>query len=122
MLAAADVLHALGEARPHRLPHASADWARMLAASALDTEAVSAVLEAAGRRPERRSWPAGLTDREVQVLRPLVRGLSMAQIGRELNISSSTVHTHVAHIYEKAGVSTRAAAAIFAMENGLLSR
>ncbi|HEX6489392.1 MAG TPA: HD domain-containing phosphohydrolase [Candidatus Dormibacteraeota bacterium] len=122
VLAAADVYQALTEARPHRAAHAPAEAARMAAAEALDREAFEAVLEAAGQREHapRRAWPAGLTDREVEVLRPLVRGQSMADIGRQLHISTSTVHTHVAHIYEKTGVSTRAAAAMFAMEQGLL--
>jgi DNA-binding NarL/FixJ family response regulator len=44
----------------------------------------------------------------------------MRQIGQTLFISPSTVHTHAAHIYEKANVSTRASAALFAMEHGLL--
>jgi len=56
----------------------------------------------------------------VEVLRLLARGRSMRQIGEVLFISTSTVHTHVAHIYEKVGVTTRASAALFAMENDLL--
>lgn len=124
VLAAADVFHALTEPRPHRPARPPAEAARQAAAESLDADAVGAVLAAAGQREHapRREWPAGLTDREVEVLRPLVRGASMAQIGRELHISASTVHTHVAHIYEKAGVSTRAAAALFAVEHGLLAR
>ena len=124
VLAAADVYHALTEPRAHRAPLDGAAAARQAAAESLDPEALDAVLAAAGQQGNapRREWPAGLTEREVQVLRPLVRGLSMAQIGRELHISASTVHTHVAHIYEKAGVTTRAAAALFAVEHGLLGR
>ena len=61
-----------------------------------------------------------MSDREVDVLRLLARGRSMRQIAETLFISVSTVHTHTAHIYEKAGVSTRASAALFAMENGLV--
>ena len=49
-----------------------------------------------------------------------VRGTTMRRISGQLFISPSTVHTHVAHIYEKTGVSTRAGAAVFAMENDLL--
>jgi DNA-binding NarL/FixJ family response regulator len=80
------------------------------------------VLEAAGQRRKqvRSGWPAGLSDREVEILRLLARGQSMRVISEALFISQSTVHTHVAHIYEKIGVSTRAGAALFAMENGLL--
>jgi DNA-binding NarL/FixJ family response regulator len=87
----------------------------------LDPQAVAAVLEAAGHTVRVRSaWPAGLTDREVEVLRVLARGASKREVARALFISPSTAHTHVVHIYEKLGVSTRAAAALFAMEYGLL--
>jgi HD-GYP domain-containing protein (c-di-GMP phosphodiesterase class II) len=123
ILAVADVYRALTEERPHRraLPPEAA--ARVLEAQpGLDREAVTAVLKAAGQRSQRKSppWPAGLSDREVEVLRLLARGRSMREIGERLFISTSTVHTHVAHIYEKASVTTRAGAALFAMEHGLL--
>ena len=48
------------------------------------------------------------------------RGCSEKTIAATLFISSGTVHTHVVHVYEKIGVSTRAAAALFAMEHDLL--
>lgn len=123
ILAVADVYQALTEDRSHRRALTPDAAARVLEAQpGLDREAVGAVLEAAGQRTRRPrgDWPAGLSDREVEVLRLLARGQSIAQIGKSLFISSSTVHTHVGHIYEKAGVSTRAGAALFAMENGLL--
>jgi HD-GYP domain-containing protein (c-di-GMP phosphodiesterase class II) len=123
ILAVTDVYQALTEERPHRraLPPEAA--ARILEAQpGLDREAVTAVLSAAGQRSERKRspWPAGLSDREVEVLRLLARGRSMREISDRLFISTSTVHTHVAHIYEKASVTTRASAALFAMEHGLL--
>jgi HD-GYP domain-containing protein (c-di-GMP phosphodiesterase class II) len=121
ILAAADAFHALTEHRPHRpaLDHAAA--AAALAEMPLDRDAVGAVLEAAGQpRPARREWPAGLTEREVQVLRLLAAGRSKRQIAAELVISQSTVHTHSVHIYEKCGVSTRAALAMFAMQHDLV--
>ena len=122
VLAAADVYQALVSERPHRPAHPPAQAAGALEAEpGLDREAVAAVLEAAGHRPaRRRSFPAGLTGREVEVLRLLVRGRSERQIAAELVIAASTVHTHIVHIYEKAGVSTRAGAAVFAMEHGLI--
>jgi DNA-binding NarL/FixJ family response regulator len=49
----------------------------------------------------------------------LAAGRSKRDIARELFISSSTAHTHVVHIYEKIGATTRASAALFAMEHGL---
>jgi DNA-binding NarL/FixJ family response regulator len=69
-----------------------------------------AVCEAAGHRIKKRAsgWPAGLSDREVEVLRHLARGCSEKKIGELLFISPGTVHTHVVHVYEKIGVSTMA--------------
>lgn len=126
LLAVADAYRALIEARPHR-PAASPDAAR----DALRSDAragrfeladVEAVLEAAGHVPDASvaAPPSGLTEREVQVLRLIARGRSNRDVARELHISPSTVGTHVEHIYAKAGVSTRAGAALFAMEHGLL--
>jgi DNA-binding NarL/FixJ family response regulator len=80
------------------------------------------VLEAAGQQPARRrgGWPSGLSDREVEVLRLVARGRSNRQIAAELVISPRTAEHHVQHIYTKIGASTRAAAAMFAMEHGLV--
>ena len=61
-----------------------------------------------------------MTDREVDVLRLLARGMSKKQIARALVIAPGTVHTHTVHIYEKLGVSTRAGVAMLAMEHGLV--
>ena len=68
----------------------------------------------------RRPSPAGLSEREVEVLRLLARGLPDKQIARTLVVSPRTVHHHVEHIYDKLGVSTRAAATLFAMQHELL--
>ena len=65
-------------------------------------------------------WPAGLSDREIDVLRLVARGLSNRAIAGRLVISPRTAEHHVQHIYTKIGASTRAAAAMFAMEHGLL--
>jgi DNA-binding NarL/FixJ family response regulator len=69
---------------------------------------------------QRASWPAGLTDRETEILRLLARGRSKKEIARELVIAPGTVHTHVTHIYAKIGSSTRAGAALFAVEHDLI--
>jgi DNA-binding NarL/FixJ family response regulator len=61
-----------------------------------------------------------LSEREVEVLHLLVHGLSNSQIGTRLHLSPKTVGHHVEHIYNKAGVTSRAAAALFAMETGLI--
>jgi HD-GYP domain-containing protein (c-di-GMP phosphodiesterase class II) len=126
LIATADAYHAMTEARPHRPAHEPAAAAAMLRdevrAGRHDAEAAEAVLAAAGHGAAagRRAWPAGLTDREVQVLRALARGGSNKQIAAQLGLSPKTVGHHVGHIYAKAGVSTRAAATLFAMEHDLL--
>jgi DNA-binding NarL/FixJ family response regulator len=89
----------------------------------LDRDAVAAVLEAAGQpRPRPPAWPGALTDREVEVLRLLAAGRSKREIAGRLVLSPATVHTHTVHIYAKAGVSTRAALAMWAMEHDLVGR
>ena len=79
------------------------------------------MLGAAGHRvPRRREGPAGLTAREVEVLRLLARGLSNKAIAERLVISPKTAGNHVEHIYAKIDASSRAAASLFAMQHGLL--
>jgi DNA-binding NarL/FixJ family response regulator len=87
-----------------------------------DADAADAVLRAAGHPAKRRrDWPAGLTNREVEVLRLLVRGLSNKEIAERLVISRKTAGNHVEHIYSKIGVSNRARASLFAMKHGLMT-
>ncbi|HKP58753.1 MAG TPA: HD domain-containing phosphohydrolase [Polyangiales bacterium] len=127
ILAASDVYCALREPRAHRPAfeqHAACDTLQgEVRAGRLDPGAVRAVLEAAAGRTSPAisgEWPSGLSDREVEVLRLLARGGSNKQIGAQLSISAKTVQHHVAHVYAKIGVSSRAAAALFATEHGLL--
>jgi DNA-binding NarL/FixJ family response regulator len=113
------------EPRPYREPRPADDAAQELRAEVragrLDAEAVEAVLGAVGHRvPRRREGPAGLTAREVEVLRLLARGLSNKQIAARLVITPKTVGNHVEHIYAKIGASSRAGASLFAMQHGLL--
>jgi DNA-binding NarL/FixJ family response regulator len=90
-------------------------------AGRLDADAVEAVLGAAGHRVHRRrDGPAGLTQREVEVLQLVARGLSNKEIAERLVISPKTVGNHVEHIYGKIECSNRAAAGLFAMRHGLL--
>lgn len=84
----------------------------------LATEATGATLSR--RSPSRRSWPAGLTDREVEVLRLAAKGLTTKQMANDLFVSPSTARTHLEHIYSKIHVSTRAAATLFAVEHDLI--
>jgi len=72
------------------------------------------------QRSVRRQWPKGLMDREVDVLRLIAKGMSRAQAAEELVVSESTVRSHLEHIYSKVGVTSRAAATMFAMENALV--
>jgi HD-GYP domain-containing protein (c-di-GMP phosphodiesterase class II) len=126
LLAAADAYQAMTQRRPHRDAYVPEVAARELESDArrgrLDAAAVREVLEAAGHTPARirSEWPAGLTSREVQVLRLAAQGMSNREIGASLSISPKTADHHIQHIYTKIGVSTRAGAAIFAMEHDLV--
>jgi HD-GYP domain-containing protein (c-di-GMP phosphodiesterase class II)/DNA-binding CsgD family transcriptional regulator len=123
ILAAADVLAALTAERPHRPARTDDEAAAALEADrTLDPDAVACVLAAAGRRdaPPRPRWPAELTDREVEVLRLIARGRTNREVAERLVISRKTVGRHVENVYAKLGVSSRAAAALFAMEHRLL--
>jgi HD-GYP domain-containing protein (c-di-GMP phosphodiesterase class II) len=125
LLAAADAYHAMTEPRPHREPLSPEQAAQVLAEEAgagrLDPEAVAAVLEASGQRAPRLERPAGLTEREAQVVAMLARGLQTKQVARALGISVKTADRHIQNAYRKIGVSSRAAATLFAMEHGLVA-
>jgi HD-GYP domain-containing protein (c-di-GMP phosphodiesterase class II) len=126
LLAAADAYHAMTQMRPHR-PALTADEAALelrgeVKAGRLDGDAVDAVLRAAGHRVRRaREWPAGLTSREVEVLRLVARGLSNKQIAELLVISPKTAGSHVEHIYRKIDAANRAQASLFALRHGLMA-
>jgi HD-GYP domain-containing protein (c-di-GMP phosphodiesterase class II) len=125
VLAAADAYHAMCEPRPHREPHSPERAAEILGDEAssgrLDPDAVAAVTEAAGQPAPRLERPAGLTEREAEVVAMLARGLQTKQVARELGIAVKTADRHVQNAYGKIGVSTRAAATLFAMEHGLVA-
>jgi DNA-binding NarL/FixJ family response regulator len=113
------------EPRAHRPARTPSDAARELREEAdagkLAGEAVDAVLESVGERARPPADPpAGLTAREVDVLRLLARGLTNKQAAQRLGISPKTVGRHVESIYSKIGASTRGAAALFAVEHDLL--
>lgn len=125
ILAAADVYHALVEDRPHRSAFtpakAAAEVTKMSEAGTLCPDATRAVLAAAGHVPPRVDRVDGLTDREVEVLRLLGRGFTNKEIASALDISTKTAGHHVQHIFEKLKVTTRSAAAIYAMQHGIMS-
>jgi HD-GYP domain-containing protein (c-di-GMP phosphodiesterase class II) len=126
VLAVADAFQAMTSDRPWRpaltRDTAAAELVKAVSAGELDREAVDAVLDAAGqpRVAARVKWPAEMSDREVEVLRLICLGQSKKDVGRALGISPSTADHHVRHIYEKIGVSTRAGAAVFALQHDLL--
>jgi HD-GYP domain-containing protein (c-di-GMP phosphodiesterase class II) len=126
VLAAADALQAMTQARPHRdaltVEQAIEQLQRDARTGRQDPDAVSAVVAAAGGSPQSSPGlrPAGLTEREVEVLRLVAGGLSNREIARRLVVSPRTAEHHVQHIYAKIGVSSRASAALFAMRHGLL--
>ena len=125
ILAAAEAYQGMTEARPHRpaltAEQAAATLKREARAGRLDSEAVNAVLGAAGHAapPARRELVAGLTEREIDVLRLVARGQSMKEIARSLGISPKTVDNHIQRVYAKIEVKTRAGATLFAIERGL---
>lgn len=127
ILAAADTFQTATQDRPHRAARSPEQAAEHLTAEAvagrLDADCVAAIVAAAGQEQlrVRREWPSGLSDREIDVLRLLARGMSNRQIADRLVISSRTAEHHVQHIYTKIGHSTRAAATLFAMEHDLLT-
>jgi HD-GYP domain-containing protein (c-di-GMP phosphodiesterase class II) len=126
LLAAADAFAAMTSDRPHRPALEPETAARGLddevVAGRLDGDAVRAVVESAGlsSRASRATLPAGLSQREAEVLVLVARGLSNRQIADRLVVSPRTAEHHVQHIYGKIGASSRAAAALFAMEHGLV--
>jgi response regulator RpfG family c-di-GMP phosphodiesterase/DNA-binding CsgD family transcriptional regulator len=128
LLAVAEIYQSMSEDRAWRPGLVPKEAMRQLrnevGARRLDARAVEAVLLAAGQPRvtgrSSRSWPAGLTDREVDVLRAITRGLANKQIANELHVSAATVHTHVINLYGKIGVNTRAGATLYAFEHDLI--
>jgi HD-GYP domain-containing protein (c-di-GMP phosphodiesterase class II) len=124
ILAAADVYQAMTEPRPRRPAHSIAEASAQLRAEVragkIDARAAGAVLQAAGHKVTKRpEHAAGLTAREIEVLRLLARGLKTKQIADELVITPRTVSSHIEHIYGKIGASNRVGASLFATEHGL---
>jgi len=116
LLGDAAFTHALTEGRTMTLEH-------VLAAQGPMTTPTSQQARELSVSHTRKSlpYPAGLTTREVQVLRLVAQGLTDAQVAEQLVISHRTVTTHLSSIYNKLDINSRAAAARFAAENKLLS-
>jgi HD-GYP domain-containing protein (c-di-GMP phosphodiesterase class II) len=122
---AVDAYQSMREPRPYRPALSDEDAARELRddvkGGRFDADVVEAVLGAAGHRTmRRRHGPAGLTGREIDVLRLLARGGSSKEIASRLVISPKTARNHVEHIYAKIGANSRASASLFAVQHGLI--
>jgi HD-GYP domain-containing protein (c-di-GMP phosphodiesterase class II) len=91
-----------------------------LQSKAFDPDCVRALLEVTGSAASRRSLPGGLTERQVEVLVLAARGLALKEIAGKLGVSPHTARHHLEAVYEKLGINSRAGAALFAMEHGLL--
>jgi HD-GYP domain-containing protein (c-di-GMP phosphodiesterase class II) len=126
ILAAADSYQAMRERRPHRpaldAVAAESELLRDAREGRLCPEAVDAVLAAAGHRvvSRPRELPAGLTDREHEVLLALAAGKTNKEIAEDLGISAKTAGNHIQHIFGKTGVRTRSAATVWAFERHLV--
>jgi DNA-binding NarL/FixJ family response regulator len=127
ILAAADAFRAMTSARPWRPALTPDQAARQLGANVkegkLSHDSVDTVLAAAGHADQlpKQAWPAGLSDREVDVLKLISLGKSNRQVAQQLFISPKTVGRHIENIYGKIGVGTRPAATLFAMQHHLLT-
>ena len=126
ILAAAEAFQTAREARPYRAALSDAAAAAKLRSAVRDgklcPDAVEAVLACAGQ-PSRRDTAgrlAGLTPREIEVLRLIAAGHTAKEAARELEIAPKTADHHIQNLYSKIGVTTRAAAALYALERGLL--
>jgi HD-GYP domain-containing protein (c-di-GMP phosphodiesterase class II) len=125
VVAIASAWVAMQQARPHRPgldpDRAAQELRREADEGRADPQVVDAVLESAGQKAHgRRPKPAGLSEREVEVLRLLATGCSNSDIAARLTISRRTAEHHVQHIYTKIGVSTRPGATLFAVEHDLV--
>jgi len=103
---------------------AATELRRLVSQGVLDGRATEAVLEAAGHDKVaggRGKNPGGLSTREIEVLQLAARGLTAREIAERLFISPKTADHHIQHIYNKIGVSTRAAAALWATQHAVVS-
>jgi HD-GYP domain-containing protein (c-di-GMP phosphodiesterase class II) len=127
ILAAAEAFQTAREARPYRPASTDAAVAARLRAAVKDgklcPDAVEAVLTVAGQ-PARRATGtrlAGLTPREIEVLRLIAGGDTAKEAARKLDIAPKTADNHIQSLYSKIGVTTRAGAALYALEQGLVA-
>jgi HD-GYP domain-containing protein (c-di-GMP phosphodiesterase class II) len=125
IIAVADRFDQLTHERPGSPARSITDAFHQLEREPLDPGVLAALRRSLGERPAgatapRGGQPAGLTGREVEVLRLAARGHTRREIGRRLTITENTVRHHLEHIYGKTGATNRVSATLFAMEHGLL--
>ncbi len=126
ILAAAEAFQTAREDRPHRAALSESAAASRLRELVRDgklcPDASEAVLTAAGQTSRRRTAARldGLTSREIEVLRLIAAGQTAKEAARTLDISPKTAENHIQNLYAKIGVSTRAGAALYALERGLV--
>jgi HD-GYP domain-containing protein (c-di-GMP phosphodiesterase class II) len=124
IIAVADRLDSLTHDAPGAAALSLPEAMAVLEREPLDVELVAALHRAVGATPTAHaapSWPAGLTGREVEVLRLAARGLPRREIARRLGITDHTARHHLEHVYSKTGATNRVSATLFAMEHGLLA-
>jgi HD-GYP domain-containing protein (c-di-GMP phosphodiesterase class II) len=130
VLAATEIYVGMTTERADRAPLSAADAAaelrKLTSQGVLEHRATQAVLAAAGHSepkastPSRPDNPGGLSRREVDVLQLAAKGLTTQEIADRLFISPKTADHHIQHIYNKIAVSTRAAAALWAMQHAVV--
>jgi DNA-binding CsgD family transcriptional regulator len=131
VLTAADVYVGLTTERADRpafsAEDAAAELRRLASQGVLEHRATNAVLTAAGHddpgagKSRRAQHAGGLSSRELEVLHLAAKGLTTRQIADRLFISPKTADHHIQHVYTKIGVSTRAAAALWAMQHAVVN-
>jgi len=87
-----------------------------------EAAAARACFDRLGVRSREATVPAGLTVREVEVVRLIAAGKSNRGIAAELVLSEKTVARHLSNIFTKVGATSRAGVAAFAYDSGLLGR
>jgi HD-GYP domain-containing protein (c-di-GMP phosphodiesterase class II)/DNA-binding CsgD family transcriptional regulator len=126
LLAVCDVVQAMSAARPHRAAFAPERVVSEIESACkrglLCADAARWVLESRedGAKTKPLSLPKVLSDREVEVLRELATGKTLKEVGVALGIATKTADNHAQRIYEKLGVTTRAAATLWAVKQGVV--
>jgi DNA-binding NarL/FixJ family response regulator len=104
--------------------HAEAIASAVLAAAAgeqvLSGAVVSRMLHLTERSIKPKEFYNGLTDREIEVLRMLARGMTTKQVAYKLAVSHKTIRNHVSNVYRKLHVADRSQAVLYALRKGLV--